>query len=70
VFLTQASGATFEVNTGWFRRAPVVDDGAVIRVEEEPEQEQEINYAEIASNVTQILSSTLSVVLLGTRVFN
>jgi hypothetical protein len=47
-----------------------VDDGAVIRVEEEPEQEQEINYAEIASNVTQILSSTLSVVLLGTRVFN
>ncbi|MCS4182628.1 protein involved in polysaccharide export with SLBB domain [Salinibacter ruber] len=69
VFLTQASGATFKVNTGWFRRAPVVDDGAVIRVEEEPEQEQEVNYTEIASSVTQILSSTLSVILLGTRVF-
>ncbi|MCS3648586.1 SLBB domain-containing protein [Salinibacter ruber] len=70
VFLTQASGATFEVNTGWFRRAPVVDDGAVIRVEEEPDQEQEINYSEIASNVTQVLSSTLTLIVLATRAFN
>jgi polysaccharide export outer membrane protein len=70
VFLTQASGATFKVNTGWFRRAPVVDDGAVIRVEEEPEQEQQINYSEIASNVTQVLSSTLTLLVLATRAFN
>ncbi|WP_251952479.1 SLBB domain-containing protein [Salinibacter ruber] len=70
VFLTQASGATFEVQTGWFRRTPVVDDGAVIRVEEEPDQEQEINYSEIASNVTQVLSSTLTLIVLATRAFN
>jgi protein involved in polysaccharide export with SLBB domain len=70
VFLTQASGATSEVQTGWFRRTPVVDDGAVIRVEEEPDQEQEINYSEIASNVTQVLSSTLTLIVLATRAFN
>ena len=70
VFLTQASGATFKVNTGWFRRTPVVDDGAVIRVEEEPEREQEIDYSQIASNVTQVLSSALTVLVLATRAFN
>jgi protein involved in polysaccharide export with SLBB domain len=70
VFLTQASGATFRVETGWFRRTPTVDDGAVIRVEEEPEREQEIDYGEIASNVTQILSSALTVLVLATRVFD
>ncbi len=70
VFLTQASGATFEVNTGWFRRAPVVDDGAVIRVESEPEQQQEIDYSEIASNVAQVVSSTLSLIVLATQAFN
>jgi hypothetical protein len=70
VFLTQASGATFEVNTGWFQRTPVVDDGAVIRVTKEPEKEQTVDYSEIASNVTQILSSALTVLVLATRVFN
>ncbi len=70
ILLTQASGATFRVNEGWFRRTPTVDDGAVIRVTEEPEQEQEINYSEIASNVTQILSSALTVLVLATRAFN
>ncbi|MCS3631339.1 protein involved in polysaccharide export with SLBB domain [Salinibacter ruber] len=70
VLLTQASGATFEVNTGWFRRAPVVDDGAVIRVEAEPEQDQEIDYSEIASNVAQVVSSTLSLIVLATQAFN
>ncbi len=70
VFLTQASGATFEVNTGWFRRAPIVDDGAVIRVEAEPERDQEIDYSEIASNVAQVVSSTLSLIVLATQAFN
>ena len=70
VFLTQASGATFKVNTGWFRRTPVVDDGAVIRVEAEPEREQEIDYSQIASNVTQVLSSTLTLIVLATRAFD
>ena len=72
ILLTQASGATFRVDTGWFRRTPEVDDGAVIRVEEEPEseQEQQVNYTEIASSVTQILSSALTVLVLATRAFN
>ncbi|MFB6271738.1 MAG: sugar ABC transporter substrate-binding protein, partial [Salinibacter sp.] len=70
IFLTQASGATFEVNVGWFRRAPVVDDGAVIRVEPEPEQERQINYTKIASNVTQVLTSALTILVLATRAFN
>ncbi len=72
ILLTQASGATFRVNTGWFRRTPTVDDGAVIRVEEEPEAEQqeEIDYAEIASNITQVLSSTLTILVLASRAFN
>ena len=72
ILLTQASGATFRVDTGWFRRTPEVDDGAVIRVEEEPEseQEQQVNYTEIASSVTQILSSALTVLVLASRAFN
>ncbi|WP_258096169.1 SLBB domain-containing protein [Salinibacter sp. 10B] len=70
IFLTQASGATFQVDAGWFRRTPTVDDGAVIRVEKEPEREEPIDYSEIASNVTSILSSALTVLVLATRVFN
>ena len=70
VYLTQASGATFRVDTGWFRRTPEVDDGAVIRVEEEPAQEQQIDYTQIASNVTQILSSAVTILALATQVFN
>lgn len=70
ILLTQASGATFRVETGWFRRTPEVDDGAVIRVTKEEESENTIDYAEIASNVTQILSSALTVLVLATRVFD
>jgi protein involved in polysaccharide export with SLBB domain len=70
ILLTQASGATFRVDTGWFRRTPEVDDGAVIRVTEEPEQEQQIDYTQIASNVTQILSSAATILALASQVFN
>jgi len=70
VLLTQASGATFRVDTGWFRRTPTVDDGAVIRVTRKSGAREPIDYAEIASNITQILSSTLTVLVLATRVFN
>lgn len=70
IYLTQASGATFRVDTGWFNRTPEVDDGAVIRVEEEPPQEQQIDYTQIASNVTQILSSAVTILALATQVFN
>jgi protein involved in polysaccharide export with SLBB domain len=70
ILLTQASGATFRVDTGWFRRTPEVDDGAVIRVTEEPPQEQQIDYTQIASNVTQILSSAVTILALVSQVFN
>jgi protein involved in polysaccharide export with SLBB domain len=70
ILLTQASGATFRVDTGWFRRTPEVDDGAVIRVEEEPQKDQDIDYTQIASNATQILSSATTILVLLTQVFN
>jgi len=70
ILLTQASGATFRVDTGWFRRTPEVDDGAVIRVEEEPPEEREIDYTQIASNVSQVLSSATTILVLLTQVLN
>ena len=71
ILLTQASGATFRVDTGWFRRTPEVDDGAVIRVTKEPEKERSIaQYAQIASTSTQILSSAVTLLVLVTQVFN
>jgi hypothetical protein len=72
VFLTQASGATFRVRTGWFRRTPKVDDGAIIRVEKEPTQEDKepIDLGNTIRDVTGILSSALTIVVLATRAFN
>ena len=72
VFLTQASGATFRINTGWFRRTPMVDDGATIRVQEEPEKEAEdgVNISQTITEVTGVLSSALTIVVLATRAFN
>jgi protein involved in polysaccharide export with SLBB domain len=70
VYLTQATGATVKVTGGWFTRSPEVEDGAVIRVTREPPRQRDVDYAEIASNITQIVSSTLTVLVLVTRVFN
>jgi polysaccharide export outer membrane protein len=71
IYLTQASGATFKVNTGWFRRTPEVDDGAVIRVaREKAKKGEDTDYGQIATEVTSILSSALTVVVLATRAFN
>lgn len=72
VFLTQASGATFRVRTGWFRRTPKVDDGAIIRVEKEPTQEDKepINLGNTIRDVTGILSSALTIIVLASRAFN
>jgi protein involved in polysaccharide export with SLBB domain len=71
ILLTQASGATFRVDTGWFRRTPTVDDGAVIRVEKAPETDRSIaDIAQIASTSTQILSSAVTLLVLVTQVFN
>jgi len=71
VLLTQASGATFRVRTGWFRRTPKVDDGAIIRVvaeEPKPEREQ-VDIGQIATETVSILSSALTVIVLATRAF-
>jgi protein involved in polysaccharide export with SLBB domain len=72
IYLTQASGATFRVDTGWFRRTPEVDDGAVIRVaRKQPSRREEgPDIAQIATEVTSILSSALTVLVLVTRAFN
>ncbi|HHP7239306.1 SLBB domain-containing protein [Longibacter sp.] len=71
VFLTQASGATFRVRTGWFRRTPQVDDGAIIRVVKEPEQEEKepIDIGNTIRDVTGILSSALTIIVLAGRAF-
>jgi len=72
IYLTQASGATFRVETGWFRRTPKVDDGAIIRVarKESAPQRERTDIAQIVTEVTGILSSALTVVVLVTRATN
>lgn len=72
IYLTQASGATFRVKTGWFRRTPEVDDGAVLRViREKPAPERErTDIAQLVTEVTGILSSALTVIVLVTRATN
>jgi len=46
-----------------------VEDGAVIRVTKEAPRDGEIDYTQIASNVTQIISSMLTVLVFIERVF-
>ena len=73
VYLTQATGATFKVETGWFSRSPEVTDGAVIRVTKEqppPPNEDDVNVGEVVRDVTGILSSALTIIVLATRAFN
>ena len=72
VFLTQASGATFRIRTGWFRRTPKVDDGAIIRVTEEPPKPEgeRIDVGETITSVTGILSSALTIIVLAGRAFD
>lgn len=72
IFLTQASGATFEVDRGWFRRTPQVDDGATIRVTRKPpESEREgIDVGEIVTDTVSILSSALTIIVLSRRAFD
>ena len=72
IFLTQASGATFKVKTGWFRMTPEVDDGAIIRVTQEPPkpERQQVDIGQTIRDVTGILSSALTIIVLATRAFN
>ena len=71
VYLTQASGATYRINRQWywFNQNPVVDDGAIIRVTREPEREPEerVNFAEVMRDVTTVLTTTLTILVLADR---
>ena len=72
VYLTQASGATFKVDGGWFSRSPTVTDGAVIRVtKKQPEPEDDdVDIGQIVTDVTGIVSSALTIIVLATRAFD
>lgn len=72
IFITQASGATFRVKTGWFRRTPKVDDGAIIRVTEQPEEEngRSIDVGQTITESLGIISSALTIIVLAGRAFN
>jgi protein involved in polysaccharide export with SLBB domain len=73
IFITQASGATFEVDQGWFRRTPRVDDGAIIRVTRKPPQAQQrgaVDIAQVLTETVSILSSALTVIVLSRRAFD
>jgi hypothetical protein len=72
VYVTQASGATLKVDGGWFSRSPTVTDGAVIRVtKKQPEPEDEdVDIGQIVTDVTGIVSSALTIIVLATRAFD
>jgi len=70
IYLTQASGATYRVDTRWywFDPNPVVDDGAVIRVTQRPPKEEiQFDLGKTITDVTQIVSTTLTILVLATR---
>ncbi len=68
IFVTQPSGATFRVERGWFKTPPEVGDGATIMVTRQPEREDEgFNLGESLSEITQILTSALTIIVLSRR---
>lgn len=68
IYLTQPSGATYRVETGWFRSTPIVKDGATIVVEREPERDEEsFDLTESLSDMTSILTSALTIIVLSRR---
>ncbi|MEF8816526.1 MAG: SLBB domain-containing protein [Salinibacter sp.] len=73
VYLTQATGETRKVESGWFSRTPEVTDGAVIRVTKEsppPPDEEGLDIGKAVRDVTGILSSALTIIVLATRAFD
>jgi hypothetical protein len=73
ILLTQASGATFRVDEGWFRVTPQVDDGASIRVTREPpkpEGEDDVDVQQTITTVTGLLTTALTLIVLSERAFN
>ena len=68
IFITQPSGATFRIDRGWFKTTPEVGDGATILVTREPEREDEgFDLGDSLTNITQILSSALTIIVLSRR---
>ncbi len=67
IYLTQASGATYRVKTGWMRRTPVVEDGASILVTAKPPRKEgdAIDYGSVITETMAILSSALTIIVLG-----
>ncbi|MEM6782674.1 MAG: SLBB domain-containing protein [Bacteroidota bacterium] len=63
IFLTQASGATFKLRRGLFPEDPMVDDGAIVRVERKPEEEDSNDVGEIIRDTLTILSGTATVLV-------
>ncbi len=73
ILLTQASGATFRVDEGWFRVTPQVDDGASIRVTRKPpkeDSENEVDVQKTITTVTGLLTTALTLIVLSERAFN
>ncbi len=73
IFLTQASGATFKLRRRlWLvRQNPVVDEGALITVTEQPDSQRPVPFdlgATIRDTFT-IISSALTIIVLIERVF-
>lgn len=72
VLLTQADGATFKVETGFFSGSKEVTDGAVIRVTRKPPlppDQEGVDIGKVITDVTGILSSTLTIIVLASRAF-
>ncbi|ARA93324.1 hypothetical protein AWN76_009220 [Rhodothermaceae bacterium RA] len=70
VYLTQPSGATLRVKTGWFRATPVVGDGATIRVTRRPPREREpFDLGKTITDVMAIASSAVTLIVVATRAF-
>ena len=73
IYLTQATGETRKVESGWFARSPSVTDGAVIRVTKEsppPDDPDGVDIGKTVRDVTGILSSALTIIVLATRAFD
>lgn len=73
IYLSQATGETRKVESGWFARSPSVTDGAVIRVTKEsppPDDPDGVDIGKTVRDVTGILSSALTIIVLATRAFD
>ncbi|MFB6278882.1 MAG: SLBB domain-containing protein [Salinibacter sp.] len=72
VLLTQGNGATFKVGTGLFSGSTEVTDGAVIRVTRKPPpppDQEGVDIGQVITDVTGILSSALTIIVLASRAF-